>query len=109
MSLELCKVLEFRPSFFADLLLKADDTTSAITHRQDLASVIKAYSGEQVLLVDGCDVGFSKLTLCRHVQWLYRLLSFSSWADICIIHAQVALVLLWSSSYISLLLEHLLV
>ena len=44
--LELCHVLEFRPSFFVVLLLKADDTSSAVTNRQDLPSCIKGYSWE---------------------------------------------------------------
>ena len=73
MCLELCHVLEFRPSLFADLLLKADDATSAVTYGQDLASVVKGYSGEQVLLVDIGDVGLPELTLIHHDQILYVL------------------------------------
>ena len=68
--LEFCHVIEFRMSFFVDLLLKADDSTSTVTDRQDLASVVKRYGGEQVLLVDVGDVRFAELILINHVHWL---------------------------------------
>lgn len=89
MCLEFGEIIELFLSRLVFRELKADDTTSAIADRQDLASLVKRHRREQILLADSSGVGFTQLRQSHHVKWFEHHLHGGSGAGLHVSHLNI--------------------